>query len=575
MSDFLKEEIKKENTIFIYLFTLCRPFQVKSLNIEDIKKLLYHELIINYYNIDLLKTHYKSKNILKEIKEPLLCASIQNNKYFLVSSRRTTEPIINKNVKDKYLLSKHTDLLIYLYEKIVISNTKIEINDILIFLKLSLGKQIFLLNKLINSNINKKIIKSFVILIIDLLLKKNNINSSLLNYKYFILPFIENSIDYEEIEMPDGCIVYDNIIQNIGDYYFHYKEELITFMGICLDIIGNNRELDKLINEIKFITNKTSSILGYVNYIYDKKYVYNNIIDLIIDDIFTNGIQITDFINDMNKYSFNNLKSIIIKSNNSKGIISIDILNDFFENIKKINSRSLNLKIINLDIKGQLNIDINEKIDSFELNTITGDESEIIFNITNFDSNISIIKSNFKKLTIENTQNNKYYNIKINNSKIENIDINMDYICLISEDSIIENINYHNKDNQILHLLCEDADIPKLTNNTIFKELALYDVLKSDKFIQEIKCKRLLLGYYHIHLSDYPDNIICDELILNYKNQKYYNHTDQKNKLIKYIHYLIKKNLKIINRKNTHYKINNFKKEFKINNRLQKRIRVI
>ena len=573
LSEFLNDE-KKKDDIFIYLFTLCRPFKIKENKPEiktQIKTLLTHELLINYYNIYLLKT-YKDKT---EMEPFLLCSSIQNNKFFLVNSERTINPIINKNIKDKYLLSKHTDLLIYLYEKIVISNTKIEINDILIFFKLSLGKQIFLLNKLINSNINKKIIKSFVILIINFLLKKNNKHSSLLNYKYLIFPFIETSLDYEEIKMPNGDIVYDNIIKSMGDYYFHYKEELITFIGVCLDIVGNNIEFNKLIKEIKFITNKTASILGYVNYIYDKKYVYNNIIDLIIDDVFTNSNQITDFITDLCKYSFNNLKSIIIKSNKYGGVILNGNLNNFFKNIINIKSQNkINLKILNLMINEDgISIIITDKIKSCEINNIFG-TSNINFIIKNFDSNISIIKSDFVELCINNNSTN-YYDVIINNSNIETIHIQNEYNRLILEDSNIENINYVNTKNQILHLFGEDVTIPKLTDDIFFKEIALYDVLKSDESIQEVKCKRLLLGYYHIHLSDYPDNIICTELILNYNDKEYYNNESQKNKLTEYIHNLIKKNLKIINRKKTHYKINHFKKEFKINNRLQKKIRVI
>mgnify|MGYP006101497025 CR=1 FL=1 len=220
-----------------------------------------------------------------------------------------------------------------------------------------------------------------------------------------------------------------------------------------------------------------------------------------------------------------------------------------------------------------ISIIITDKIKSCEINNIFG-TSNINFSIKNFDSNISIIKSDFVELCINNNSTN-YYDVIINNSNIETINIQNEYNRLILEDSNIENINYVNTKNQILHLFGEDVTIPKLTDDIFFKEIALYDVLKSDESIQEVKCKRLLLGYYHIHLSDYPDNIICTELILNYNDKEYYNNESQKNKLTEYIHNLIKKNLKIINRKKTHYKINHFKKEFKINNRLQKKIRVI
>lgn len=583
--DFIRNENNYKST-YIYFFTICRSFKFKDkdTNKERIDATLYYELIITYININIMKEHIKNNiqnNYVPPQKTNILCSSISRNKDSLVSDKQIINPIFNKNRRYKYLYSKHTDNMIYLYNKIL-SKDKINKEEVLLFISFSLGKKIFFLEKLIRENIDKKIIKGFAVLIIDMFLKKSDEIYKIHNYKLLFAEHISNPIDSFMLDEPGENTKREDYICNYGNYYFLYKEQILTFLEKLFEIGGNsNLEFRKIIDDQKKIFKKTISNLGYIYFVNEKKYIYNNIYKLFIDDI-SRSIYIYNFILDLqsHKYLFNNLESIHITSNGRYSNINQTRLENFIKLANGKNYNILNNPIVikydNMIFKNRdpFNIIINKNIKDFYMDSIEINNINITFNDTEKESFVIFKNSFIGNLTINNESNNKH-KIKIEVSSINKITINNPNIILILDSITETEIEYKNNANQELKLLFIigldsrlNDNIPDITttNGDIkFEKLSLSNIYNNKKK-KNIKCKKLYLEEYD---NSYPDNVECDELILDYITEK------NKSDLLNFIKKLIKTNLKIINRKKTHYKINNFKKEFKINNRLQKKIRVI
>ena len=432
-------------SLFIYLFYLLVPLLYDKTWVQsNIEKKLLKNFKINIstsadisYRI-LPAPHFlikDSKILISSVNKKKSIAEIKDFKVFLSQRNlfNKEKMRLNKIVIDKAnlsLLSSDLKLLGELKDK-KFSNRKININNSNIFLKDKLSDTISIIK------INK------AILFFD---DKKLSNFFNLNGEIFNIPFtftFENDTKYEKINFNSRLLKLNisnesikeknltsgknniSLLKSIINTKYNVKEKLVIFKS-------NNSRLD-------------NSKLGYTG----KLSINPFDLDLIID---LNNYKISKLFNP-NPILIELIKSRLLFNDNisvnSSIIVESNIRNEIFHNGK------INFHIIN----GQINFN-KTKFSNNDIGSIQLDNSnlfyknnDLIFNsnllidITNIENLFSLLNTNrssrkiFKSIFVNFNYNFLTNKVKINNLKIDNKDVNSQFL------SIIDGFNINNFDN--------------------------------------------------------------------------------------------------------------------------------
>lgn len=578
LSDFI-DEIKttdgnETNNIYLYFFIICRPYRDRD--IQKIIITLRNEMIMNTINREIMR-EYKGKLI--ETGLSLLCGSESQNTEGLV------DPDIIDNYhsinKDQhYIYNRKTEFMMYFYNKVLTNFDKMNRDDILLFFKLSFGKQTFILRKFIKIGLNNDILRKLIYLLI------NNyfLNSQRLDYVYQDLYAYYLSFKNNEIE----------------DFYYIYKEQHKDFFYHIQKIIDKesdilNEIMKKLFIEMKtqlntVIDNKT--VLSAINYVYNKEYFFNNVCIIIVDNKATEE-NINKLLEELKKPTNKILKVVIENINPDKRVIIQKLWNNIFYTMPNKIDFDINNYIDNnkrfqsleSSIQKNITININEKtkINIFTLENVELNSLEInISGIINNNLEIVIINCDITIIDItgDDNINNKKVKIIIYNSIISNINIQNNNTFIVFENCDVPIINYE-KENNILHLTGGDNLVnfsfrDTSLSNTPFEELKFknIDIVNSNRFFSLygdekktiIKCKNLIFDNYQ------------DKNESASSNDTFYNFHYEKLTLIgEYPKYLKinYKSLKTIDRRKTKIKKHKFIKKHNIDRGRLRRIKII
>ena len=409
-----KNATRLENTISIYFFICCRPF-----NTEDnrIRELFKYETYIRYINTELVKKNNTPPDL--RAKDTLLCTSYNKNKdSFMINKIRGY--IINTNKYHDYKYHQYGDRMMEIYNEFIIGNFR----NILFFSYLSINKQFFILNKIISFN-NIPIIKLVFNYIIQ--------NSVTEKFHNILLSNGFTSIIKKNNKLKDNK-KYTNIALDyeveINHLYYIYSKEIKNYLDLFwkIDHLLEKENKDKLNTIIStFQTNIIQdNYLIYHNVSFIYKNIFNNITEILITNkttiyelikfkIYLTGcerikIKTVVFYKIVNNYIRTIIKQIIDIINKFK--IKIYFYSSCLEELILNNIEYVSFTDINIDtitIRANKDCDCDIFFDKITINklTIKGVDSKNmslqILKGCRINGNIDISSFNKLSLSIERT----------------------------------------------------------------------------------------------------------------------------------------------------------------------------
>ena len=537
LSNFVENHNHKDRISIIFL-KICRPYYniINTTTNKEITLSLKHELLIQYINLSVTKKYIEKNGIKKTVKKKdikISCSYSSEKKFDIYKTETSNSKRVatHLNLNHDYYFNKAADFMIKFYKDIIDFN-EINIDDLSIFLTLSISKQIFILEKILTDCetglIDKFIVQDFLNILINFIFKIDK------NFKNYDIRFYEFIYKY-----PFDIF---RSIHNLEyhDYIYIYKEQINRLFDIFKKINPKHKRV--LLLE-RFINNEMHGLYTIPN-------------DYSIDNILKVQIKITSLVIHEN-ISFSSLKNIIDELSSFENLkqVLVNFSNNYiFSGNEEYNnllfgSNQNNTSFLNLSKYGE----DNKKIIIYTGIKFSPEKKFFItLNKNNLDtlylSNLENILLNIK---IEDYGN---FNINIENCSINNINISfldncdgskLDIVCkrgyvhdfkiepndkpkcelTLTIQNCYINLLHHNHNSKLnfnLHLMSlnDNFEIYELflTNNIKYKEIFIddgyMDVLMIRPEIQII-CQKLIIGNYS---NDYDFNNI------QYKELEFYDY---------------------------------------------------